>query len=78
MAKIVAWLILIFVVLFALRLIGLRNARLRRSAQAGSAAAPAAEPMVRCQRCGVFLPRKEARAVGDGYACATGSCASKV
>jgi len=29
-------------------------------------------------RCGVFLPRKEARALGDGYACSTGSCAAKV
>ena len=78
MTKIIAWLILIFVVLFALRLIGLRNARLRRNAQGGAAPAPASEPMVRCLRCGVFLPRKEARAVGDGYTCATGSCAAKV
>jgi hypothetical protein len=33
--------------------------------------------MVRCVRCGVFLPRKEARAVGEGYACAGGACAAK-
>jgi hypothetical protein len=77
MAKVVVWLIVIFVVLFALRLIGLRNARLRRGAQAGAARAPASEPMVRCVRCGVFLPRKEARAQGDGYACSAGSCAAK-
>ena len=76
MAKIIAWLILIFVVLFALRLVGLRNARLRRKAQGG--AAPASPPMVRCMRCGVFLPREDARAVGNGYACATGSCATEV
>ena len=77
MAKIIAWLILIFVVLFALRMIGLRQARSRRR-EGGGPAAPAAEPMVRCVRCGVFLPRKEARAVGDGYACASGTCAAKV
>jgi hypothetical protein len=76
MGKIIAWLILIFVVLFALRMIGLRNARIRRRAS-NTAAGPVAEPMVRCMRCGVFLPRKEARAVGDGYACASGTCAAK-
>ena len=77
MAKIIAWLILIFVVLFALRLIGLRNARLRRRARENSAGAQAPQPMVRCERCGVFLPRDEARAIGDGYACARGSCAAR-
>jgi hypothetical protein len=77
MAKIIAWLILIFVVLFALRMIGLRNARIRRRAEGKAASGPVAEPMVRCVRCGVFLPRNEARAVGDGYVCAKGSCAVK-
>ena len=77
MAKIIAWLILIFVVLFALRMIGVRNARIRRRAEGKTASGLAAEPMVRCVRCGVFLPRKEAQAVGDGYACARGSCAVK-
>jgi predicted secreted protein len=77
MAKIIAWLILIFVVLFALRMIGLRNARIRRRAEGKAPSAPAAEPMVRCVRCGVFLPRNEARAVGDGYACARATCAAK-
>ena len=80
MAKIIAWLILIFVVLFALRMIALRNARARRKAgDAGQAAGAriGAEPMVRCVRCGVYLPRKEARETSSGYACATGECAGK-
>ena len=74
MAKIIAWLILIFVVLLALRLVSMRNARVQRKAAANGNAAraasgsPGAEPMVRCIRCGVYLPR--------GYACATGECAS--
>ena len=81
MAKIIAWLVLIFVVLFALRLIGMRNARAQRKAgKSGDTAQatsgnPGAEPMVRCIRCGVYLPRKEAREVGGGYACAAGECA---
>lgn len=74
MSKIVAWLILIFVVLFALRIIGARNARKRR-AQTPPNDTPGA-PMVRCVRCGVFLPRAEAATVsGGGYACADGHCA---
>ena len=77
MGKIIAWLILIFVVLFALRMIVLRNARIRRRAEGNAPAGPVAESMVRCVRCGVFLPRKEAHAVGDGYACASGNCAAK-
>jgi Flp pilus assembly protein TadB len=76
MGKIIAWLILIFLVLLALRLIGVRNARARRQAAQGTAAKSAAEPMVRCVRCGVFLPRAEAKQSGGSYVCATGVCAT--
>ena len=75
MAKLIAWLILIFVVLLALRMINLRNARTRR--KGAEAARVVAEPMVRCSRCGVYLPRTEARRLGDAYACAAGGCAGK-
>ena len=75
MIKIIAWIIFIFVVLFALRMIGLRNAR--RRAGASATAKQIAEPMVRCLRCGIFLPRNEARAVDGGFACASGSCTAK-
>jgi uncharacterized protein len=78
MAKVVAWLILIFVVLFALRII---NARKARSRNAGAAAAGAgnvaSQPMVRCARCGVFLPRSDALTVAGGYACADSECAKR-
>lgn len=77
MAKIIAWLILIFVVLFALRMISMRNARARRrAAEPGAKASPGA-PMVRCVRCGVFLPRAEAVVVSDGHACADAQCAKR-
>jgi hypothetical protein len=75
MAKIILWIIFIFVVLFALRMIGVNNARKR--ARASASAKQIAEPMVRCLRCGVFLPRNEARAVDGGFACASGSCTGK-
>ena len=75
MAKIIAWIILIFVVLLALRMIGVHNARKRARAEA--AARKLGEPMVRCLKCGIFLPRSDARALEGGYACASGACAAK-
>jgi len=77
MAKIVVWLIVILVVMLALRIANLRKARRRRARESGRAAASrSAEPMVRCVRCGVYLPRAEAKPVRDGLACAAGQCAS--
>ena len=82
MAKIIAWLIVIFVVLLALRIVNLRNARARRANEAAAAAGAgvgdrkAAQPMVRCLRCGIYLPRDEAREVRGGYACIGGACAA--
>ena len=76
MAKILAWLILIFLVLLALRVVALRKAHgARKPARtAGSASAADAEPMVRCVRCGVFLPRTEAKKTGDGFVCTGVGC----
>ena len=70
MSKIIAWLVLIFIVLLALRLINARKARTRQQQTTNSTAAP----MVRCDRCGVFLPRSDALAVGAGFTCADGQC----
>jgi hypothetical protein len=74
MSKIIAWLILIFVVLLALRMINMRNARKRRGTSDVKSAVDAGAPMVRCVNCGVFLPRSDALALPDGYACADGHC----
>lgn len=77
MTKIVAWLILIFVVLLALRMISMRNNRARRRAANAGKPVEAGDPMVRCVNCGVFLPRIEARTVNDGFACADGQCTKR-
>jgi hypothetical protein len=77
MTKIVAWLILIFVVLLALRMISMRNNRARRRAPNPGKPVSAGDPMVRCVNCGVFLPRAEARAVNEEFACADGQCARR-
>jgi len=75
MSKIIAWIIVVFLVLLALRLINARNARARRNANAQSGKVSAAAPMVRCAKCGVYLPRSDAVALADGFACAEGECA---
>jgi hypothetical protein len=78
MAKLVAWLVLIIVVMFALRVINARKARSRSAgAAAGGAGEIASQPMVRCTRCGVFLPRSDALPVAGGYACADRECAER-
>ena len=76
MAKIIAWLVVIFIVLLALRMINMRKSR-GGGAAAGKSAPAKAEPMVRCVRCTVYLPRAEAKAVEGGYACAEGQCAKR-
>ena len=47
MSKIIAWLILIFVVLLALRMISMRNNRVRRHAAEASKSVKTGDPMVR-------------------------------
>jgi len=71
MARVLAWLVLIFMVLFALRVIASRSARSRRKAGVPNEV----QPMVRCARCGVFLPRDEAKDNGGSFVCADGGCA---
>jgi len=77
MGKAILWIVLVFVVLFGLRLLNASKARrraeaARRSADAG---APRADIMVRCVRCGVFLPRADAKPAPGGHACADPRCA---
>ena len=60
-----------------LRLINARNARARRNANAQSGKVSAGAPMVRCAKCGVYLPRSDAVALTDGFACAEGECAKR-
>lgn len=74
MAKIIAWLVLIFVILLALRVAALRKASARRKAARATASQLSGEPMVRCVRCGVYLPRAEAKELSAGYVCAGGAC----
>jgi uncharacterized protein len=71
MSKIISWLVLIFVVLLALRVIAMRKASARRKSARATSSQLSGEPMVRCARCGVYLPRAEAKQMSDSYVCAT-------
>jgi hypothetical protein len=78
MGKIVFWLVIVFAVLFVLRLVNASKAQ--KAAQARGPrgkgeARPEATAMVRCVGCGVFLPRGEALPAPDGFHCGRHECA---
>ena len=76
MGKIIFWLVVIFVALFALRMYNV--AKIRRAKgkpKAAKGSTPAA--MVRCVQCGVYLPKPEARETTTGYRCQDPACAGR-
>jgi hypothetical protein len=78
MGKVVFWLVIVFGVLFALRLVNAGKAKARREEakrREQDERSRIAAPMVRCSACGVFLPKAEARVVPAGYRCNDPACA---
>ena len=75
--KVIVWIIVVVAVLFALRLINVAGAKRRRdqSGRKGANPAPVADRMVRCERCGVYLPQVDARRDGNGFICGDAGCA---
>jgi uncharacterized protein len=71
MGKLVFWIVVALVVLFAVRLLNAAQARKRRERDAAHGVAG---PMVRCANCGVFLPRADAVKSPDGYRCREPGC----
>ena len=71
MTKVLFWIVVLFVVLFAIRLVGAAQAKKRREREN---AAGVAGPMVRCGKCGVFLPRTDAVRIGDSFRCNDKAC----
>ena len=76
MTKILLWIVVIFVLLFGLRLLNVAKAK-RRAGSSGRDASPTppAETMVRCARCGVYLPQQDATAGPAGLTCGDPACA---
>ena len=75
MAKIILWIVVVFVVLFGLRLLNLVSSKRRAGVAAKTGKAkPPAKQMVRCLSCGVFLPQVEATPVAKGFVCGDAKC----
>jgi hypothetical protein len=72
MGKLIFWIVVIFAVLFALRMWNVAKARARAAKKSGEPAAAAS--MVKCVQCGVFLPQPDARMTPEGYRCSDPAC----
>lgn len=72
MGKLIFWVVIIFAILFALRMWNARKARARGAAPKHDSSAR--ETMVRCVSCGVFLPKPDAQVTSDGYHCTDPTC----
>ena len=73
MLKIFLWIVIIVVSLLALRLWNTAKAR-RRGDATGVSPPPPAETMIRCSRCGVYLPQKDATPGPTGLTCGEPAC----
>jgi uncharacterized protein len=73
MGKVIFWIVVIFAVLLCLRLYNISQQK--RKAKKSAAAPKRAEAMVRCARCGVYLPRSDALLVDGTLHCRDKGCA---
>jgi hypothetical protein len=74
--KVIFWLVVIFAVLFALRLWNAAKVRAGRK-DAAEPGAPPATAMIECVDCGVFLPRTDAMTTPSGYRCGDPACPNR-
>jgi len=77
MGKVIFGLVVVFAVLFALRLLNAAKQRNRRDGASGPTRTPSATPMIRCVECGVFLPAPDATTAPDGYRCGDPACPNR-
>jgi hypothetical protein len=76
MGKLIFWLVLVFGVLFALRMWNTSKLRAARRDEPGGKP-PKAMPMIKCVECGVFLPAADASTTAGGYRCGDPSCPNR-
>lgn len=74
MGKIVFWLVIVFAVLFVLRMLNAQKARRGRGERARS---QPTQEMIRCVRCGVYVPRADAKVSPAGLTCGDPVCLSR-
>ena len=73
MGKVVFWIVVIFAVLMVLRLYNMSQQK--RKTRKDEAAPKRPEAMVRCARCGVYLPRSDALLIDGTLHCRDKECA---
>jgi hypothetical protein len=76
MGKMIFWLVVFFVVLFALRLVNVSKSRSRHGRPASGSKAIDGS-MSRCVNCGVYLPSADAIAGPRGPLCGDPQCAKR-
>ena len=75
MTKLLLWVVVIGVALLVLRLVNIAAAKRRNDATRGaSPKGGRADKMVRCVRCGVYLPSADAKPGPDGLTCGEPTC----
>ena len=78
MGKIIVWIIVVFAILFVLRLLNVAKAkRAQARGKASPSQAPADGTMVRCVSCGVFLPKADALPSPQGFRCGDPACSAR-
>ena len=77
MTKILIWIGVIVVVLLGLRLLNVAKAKQRSGTAGRGATPPPAEAMIRCTRCGVYLPQKDATPGPSGPTCGDPACVQR-
>jgi len=71
--KILLWIVVIAVALLGLRLLSIAKAKQRDNARRSSNVPPP-ESMIRCACCGVYLPQKDAVPGPAGLTCGESAC----
>ena len=75
MGKVIFWMVVVFAVLLCLRLYNAAQQKKRERRDAPpSPGTGTGEAMVRCTRCGIFLPRSEAQLVEGKIRCRDEAC----
>ena len=77
MTKLLIWIVVIVAVLFGLRLLNVAKAKRGAEAKGRKSPPESSETMVRCARCGVYLPRSDATPGPAGLTCDNPSCAQR-
>ncbi|MEO5763760.1 MAG: PP0621 family protein [Casimicrobiaceae bacterium] len=73
MGKVLIWIVIVFAVLFVLRLINVAKSS-RKPRDAAPPDSPGNAVMVQCAECGVYLPQAEAQRGPRGPCCGDDAC----